>query len=895
MTEIFQFALLGLGAGAIYALLAQGMVVIYKGTGIVNFAQGAFAMVGAYLFFELKVQHGWGTAAAFVASVLIVGLLGVLTHLLIMRQLRSASTLAKIVATLGLLAVLQGAAALRYGANLTEVPGFLPSGPVQIAGVRVGEDRLWLLGIAVVLTAILFVVGRYTNLGRALTAVAERPRAAAALGWSPDLLASVCWGTGAALAGAAGILIAPLLGLEGSSMTLLVIVALAAGILGGFSSYPLTLLGGLAIGIAQSEITAHVSLQGAADSVPFLAVILVLLVRGKALPTRAHVVERLPGLGTGKVRYEVVVPVVVLFGVLIATVFGADLIAALTVQMVAAIILLSLVVLTGYAGQLSLAQFALAGIGAYIAGRLAATQGWDLFPATIVGVLGATLVGTAFALPALRTRGVTLAVVTLGLGIAVQSMLFENQDLTGGINGTNVGEAHILGINIDATAHPERYGIFCLVILALTAFLVANVRRSRAGRRLVAIRTNERAAASLGVSVTGSKLFAFGLSAGIAALGGILLAFQTQSIIYAYSFAPLASINALGGAVIGGVGYVAGPLVGGGFVPGSLGSFALDKIGNLGDWLTVIGGVSVILTLLSYPDGVVGDIVRLLQRPAERRRERRGERIPSDLRTEPNGSGGPVPTPVRVREMTLEVTDLTVRFGGVTAVDGVSLTIRPGEVLGLIGPNGAGKTTVIDALTGFVKARHATIILGGERAEGWSVHRRARAGLCRSFQSLELFEDLSVAENLRAASDPRDALGYFTSLLPSRERGISAAAAAAIAEFELGPDLHRLPSALPYGRRRLVGIARAVATEPSVLLLDEPAAGLDDVESQELTHLIRRLADEWGMAILLVEHDMRLVMETCDRVAVLDFGKKLSEGSPDEVRTDPEVVAAYLG
>ena len=893
MNEIWQFALLGLGSGAIYALLAQGMVLIYKGTGVLNFAQGAFAMVAAYVFFELKVENEWATFTAFAVAVLLVTAMGALTHLLIMRKLRAASTLAKIIATLGVLAILQGAASIRYGSNLTQVPSFLPTTPVSIGSVTVGQDRFWLLGIAVVLTAILTVVSRYTNLGRALTAAAEKPRAAATLGWSPDLLAGVSWAAGAALAGASGILIAPILGLQGNILTLLVIVALAAGILGGFSSYIYTLIGGLLIGIAQSEITSHVTLQGASTSVPFIAVILVLLVRGKALPSRAHVVERLPGIGRGNVRWEMVIPATVVIAFLMASVFSTNVVTALTIQIIAAVILLSIVVLTGYAGQLSLAQFALAGTGAYIAGRIAATQGWSLLPAMGVGIVGTIIVGMLFALPAVRTRGLTLAVVTLGLGITIQSMVFENQDLTGGLGGTQVGKTELFGFDISATTHPERYGIFALVMFVLIALLVANVRRSRAGRRLVAIRTNERAAASLGVSVAGAKLFGFGLSAGIAAVGGVLLGFQTESIIYSYSFGPLSSISALGNAVIGGVGYILGPLVGGGFVTGSLGSLLLNEIGEFGNWLTVIGGVFVVTTLLSYPDGMVGDVSRAFRGWREKRSTARGEREAEEVlaiaeeekRIEP----------VRVRAVDLVVEDLTVRFGGVTAVNGVSLSISPGEVLGLIGPNGAGKTTVIDALTGFVKAQEGHIRLGDDRIDRWSAHRRARAGLCRSFQSLELFEDLTVMENLRAASDRRDAVGYFSSVLPTKDEGMSATALAAISEFNLEADLHRMPTELPYGRRRLVGIARAVATEPSVLLLDEPAAGLDESESEELAQLIRRLASDWGMAVLLIEHDMQLVMETCDRIAVLDFGRKISDGRPDEVRQDQLVVEAYLG
>ena len=230
------------------------------------------------------------------------------------------------------------------------------------------------------------------------------------------------------------------------------------------------------------------------------------------------------------------------------------------------------------------------------------------------------------------------------------------------------------------------------------------------------------------------------------------------------------------------------------------------------------------------------------------------------------------------------------------AVDDVSLEVHPGEVVGLIGPNGAGKTTLIDAVTGFVPVSGGSISLDDRRIDRLNATQRARLGLRRSFQSLELFEDISVEENIRAGSDQRASrLSWVTDLFWPGHHDLPPTAVAAVREFELEPHLDQTPEELPYGRRRLVGIARTVASGPSVVLLDEPAAGLDENESAELARLIRRLADERNMGVLLVEHDVSLVMSTCDRVVVIDFGRVIASGTPAEIRGDQAVRDAYLG
>jgi sulfate-transporting ATPase len=887
MIEPLQFAVLGLGIGAVYTLLAQGVVLVYRGSGILNFAHGAMAMMGAFVFVELRDEREWPFAWSLLVAVLFAALLGVVVYQLVMRPLRRASPLARIIATLGVLIILQAAAGLRWGGAPRLVSSSLPRDVWHWGDLSIGVDRVWLLGIAVAVTTVLWAGYRYSSAGLATSALAENPRGAAALGWSPDMLASANWALGGALAGLAGVLVAPLTGLQISTLTFLVIAALAAALIAGFSSFPLTLAGGIALGIAESEMARYVDQQGASKALPFAVIVAVLVFRGKALPVRGHVLERLPALGSGVVRPWVVAPLVVVSGFLILDVFSRNLTDAITVSLIYAIVMLSVVVVTGFTGQLSLAQFALAGMGAWFAGRLVESAGWPFEVAALAGVALTVPAGLLFALPAARTRGVNLAVVTLGLGLAVQQVLFNNADYTGGADGTVVGSQTLFGWDIDAIRHPGRYGLVVFAFFIVCALLVANVRRGRAGRRLIAVRSSERAAAALGINVVSAKLYAFGLAAAVAAVGGILLGFKTRTVLYS-NFDPFQSILAVAYTVIGGVGFVIGPLVGATLVAGGIGGWlSHELLSSIDKYLVLFGGVALLALLMQDPNGMASHNVRLAHALGARVRRRAPAPAPAEDFSVARGA--------RVDDATLVTTGLTVRFGGVVAVDAVDLTVRTGEVVGLIGPNGAGKTTFIDAITGFVRPGAGSVELNGRRLDGLGAHRRARAGLSRSFQSLELFDDLTVRENLRAASDDRDTRSYLTSLVAPGNQPLPPTAVAAIHEFGLGPHLDHRPPELPYGLRRLAAIARAVAAQPSIVLLDEPAAGLSEAESAELATLVRRLADEWGLGVLLIEHDMTFVMSICDRVAVLDFGKLIAEGTPATIQSDPVVIAAYLG
>jgi ABC-type branched-subunit amino acid transport system ATPase component/branched-subunit amino acid ABC-type transport system permease component len=891
VTEVLQFGVLALGTGAIYVLLAQGIIVIYRGSGIINFAQGAFAMVGGFLFLELRGSAGWPAVPAILGAAAVTGILGLLVHLGIMRPLRAASALTRTVATLGVLIVLESSAVLVWGGDVHFTSPYLPQDLLSVGDVSIGVDRLWLLGIAAALTLGLWIAARYTLLGLATSAVAESEPSAAALGWSPDFVAGANWALGCALAGLAGALVVPITGVEAGATTLLVIPALAVCLLGSFSSFPLTLLAGLGLAIAESEVARYVSTQGASKSIPFLVIVVVLMVQGRALPLRSHLFERFPALGAGRCDLRVALGALVGAAAVILFVLDANSLDAAIVTLAWTIMMLSVVVLTGYTGQLSLGQLALAGVAALVAGRLLADHGWPFELGCIVGISAAIGVGLLFALPALRTRGANLAVITMGFGLALYLMVFTNIDFTGE-SGIPVGSISLFGIEIDALRHPQRYAMVVTLALVLCMWLVSNIRRSHVGRELIATRTNERAAASLGINVVAAKFSAFAVSAGIAGVGGIMLAFRNGTLGFA-GFDVFSSVQLVAFSVIGGVGFVAGAILGSTFVPGGLVQVlsrdvltsASDEVTN---YIAVIGGIALLAVLIKSPDGLASTI-------------RRPRRWRTDAPDAPSPSKDALAvsraraTPTRVSAARLEVRDLTVRFGAVTALHDVGLALETGKILGLIGPNGAGKTTLIDAVTGYVRPATGAIELDGRALTNTPAHRRARAGITRSFQSLELFEDLTVLENLRCASDRRNVWGYLGSLIRPQDTPLPPAAVAAVHDFALVDALDRKPTELSYGRRRLVAIARAVASGGSFLLLDEPVAGLGGGEVEELATLVRGLATDWNLGILVIEHDVGFVMSVCDEITVLDFGEQIAYGPPDQVRGDSRVLAAYLG
>jgi ABC-type branched-subunit amino acid transport system ATPase component/branched-subunit amino acid ABC-type transport system permease component len=899
LTSLLQFVVLGLGIGATYALFAQGAVLIYRGSGLVNFGQGTIGMMSAYLgFIELKTGRDWPTAPSLIAGVVIAVVISLLFQSLVLRYLKDAAAIVRVISTIGLLALLTAIAIKRWGGSNRPVDQYLPNDVYNWGGVRVEESRLWIVAISILVTIALWAWTKFTRIGLAINASAQNERAVQTLGWSPNRLAALTWGIGGGLAGLAAVLVAPLTGLSTTTFTIVVTVAgLSAALLGGFHSFPMTFVGGLVVGLSEALATRYKGdiedlflqdqITGLNRATAFLIILLVLVVRGRGLPLRSHVAERLPKLGSGQINIRGLVLASAIFLALLFFVFDDKWARASFVSLALGVMILSVVVLTGYAGQISLAQWALGGIGALAAGRLIrADVPTEL--AIVLGILITIPVGLLFALPALRTRGVNLAVVTLGLGFAVSEVVFGNARYLGDPldAGTRIGRIKLFGISVDAFDHPHAWAFVSFLALFGISLMVSNLRRSRTGRRLIAVRTNERAAASLGISVVSVKLYAFGVSAGIAAVGGILVGFRSSTINYT-GFNVFESINTVGFAVIGGLGYVLAGIFAAPNAVGGIGTRIMEDLLRIGDWDLILGGAFVLIILLANQDGVAAVATDHL-RPLVRKLGLSKEPPPHD----------PLPEAEMqtVAPVALTVEDLTVRFGGVVAVDGASFKVGPGEVVGLIGPNGAGKTTIIDAVTGFVTPSAGTISMGEQQIEKFRATKRARLGLRRSFQSLELFEDISVEDNIRAGADQgATKWSWVTDLFWPGKHPLQPTAVAAIKGFELEDHLNQLPTELSYGQRRLVGIARTVASGPSIIMLDEPAAGLDETESKELSTLIRRMADERGMGVLLIEHDVGLVMSTCDRIVVIDFGAVIDRGDPAHIRQSDAVKRAYLG
>lgn len=908
-----QLALFGLGAGAIYVLLGQSLVLIHRGSGVLNFAQGGVAMIAAQVFYRSRDEGILPTPVALIVALGAAMGIGAAMHLVVLRRLADASDVARLISSLALLGLLQGIGTVLWNGsdlNTTQVvTSILPSSTIRLgANLTIGADKLILLGIALLLTVLLRHVYQRSRFGLATSAVAENERAAVALGWSPTVIGALNWVAGSALAGLAGILLSPIAGLSVTALVLTVIPGLAVALVGEFSSFRLVLAGGLLLGIAQSEAELYITTPGVADSAPFVIVIGLVVFRGRLIPARGDDTGRPVRAGSGGIRLRWLLPPVLVLCLLVHTVSNSWAL-AIASSALAGLIGLSMVLLTGYAGQISLAQTTIAGVGAVTAANLSARAGLPFVPAVLLGALAAGAVGVVVGLPALRCRGASLAVVTIGLSLVLEEVVLGNPWISGGdtANGTlTVGEPSLFGWRLGMFDHPVRFTVCAIAVFAAGAVAVANIRRGGTGRRLLASNANERAAAASGVNVVGVKLYAFAVASTIAGLSGALAAFEFPNLDLT-RYTTVGSISALLGTVIGGVGYLYGAVVqalanpGGGVAQQVLSYFP----GRWTESLGLIGAVAALLTLAFYPSGAAdlharqfAFIRRLLPLPG-----RRGVPGSAAVPVVPGPAAEtavPAELPVervrseRVRGGHLSVRGLSVSFGGVHAVQGVDLDVAPGEVVGLIGPNGAGKTTILDAISGAVSAK-GTVTLDGVPLAKLSPPRRAALGVGRTFQSVELFENMTAYENIRVGAESRGGCSYAADLVRPRESPLPPVAEAAILDLELSEVLARRPEELSTGTRRLVGIARTLAGAPRVLLLDEPGAGLNAAEKRELLGLVRHLADSWGLAVLLIEHDVRFVTAVSDRVLALALGRVVASGTPEQVMASPEVITSYLG
>jgi len=633
MEQIVLFALLGLGGGSLIAGIALGVVLTYRGSGIINIGTGAVAMMAGYAYWSLNTGV-YGTtispAVCFVLAVVFSAIVGVVVELVAFRPLRTAAPLGKLVASLGVLLLAQATATLAFG-NTPEVPSsFLPSSTISMLGGVVPVEDFILAGIVIAAAIALAAAYRWTRFGLATRAASENEVSGMLVGLSPNTLSLVNTVLASVVAGALGVLAGNITALDPLNLPLQVVPALAAAIFAGFTSFGIACGCGLGIGVLQNVLyyletkswfpkVAGLPIPGVDDLLVFIIMAIALYLRGARLPTRGELVERrLPFVPKPR---RIGLPAVI-GGVVCAValiVLPYDFREALITTLIGAILCLSYVVITGYVGQVSAAQLAISGVTGFVMSRLAVQAGVGFPLGPIIGVVAATLVGVVVAFSALRVRGVSLAIITLSGAVVIQDFWFNNSNWGEATYGSSVPQPSLFGFKLGTDA-PFRgldgqvpspvLGFMVLLFTILLCMLVANIRRGKLGRRMLAVRSNERAAAAAGISVPNVKLIAFTIGSFIAGVGGALTAYNSGSLS-ADQFSALNALGVIAYAYIGGITMVSGALFAGAISADALFPHALQVwFGISGTWAIFLAGIALISTLIFSPEGAVGTAYR---------------------------------------------------------------------------------------------------------------------------------------------------------------------------------------------------------------------------------------------------------------------------------------------
>jgi branched-chain amino acid transport system permease protein len=622
--QLLLFTLLGLGTGALIAGIGLGVVLTYRGSGVINVATGAEAMAAGYAFYSLRTVTD--APLALVGTLAFTIALGVAIELLAFRPLRTSSPLARLVSSLGVLLTLQAAATLIYGTGAKPAPSVLPHGIVRVSDVAIPADRFWLAGIAVVAAVALTLAYRFTRFGLATRAASENEVSAILAGLGARELSLVNTVLGALIAGSFGVLASSVVQLDATTLPLQVVPALGAVLFARFTSFGITAVAGLLIGILQSLLyyastqswfptDQGAALPGISALLTFLIIVAALYVRGSSLPTRGELVEqRLPAAPKPQRLLRPTLIAVVL-AVVALVVLPYDYRNALIISMAGMTICLSYVVITGYVGQVSLMQVALAGASGFVVSHLAQDAGIGFPLGAIAGTAFATVLGFVAGASALRVRGVSLAVVTLAAAVAIEQFGFANSTWGAGATGSPVPELELAGLDLgprasfrglDGNVPSPVLGFVVLAVVALLGLLVAHVRRSDLGRRMLAVRSNERAAAAAGIDVRNTKFAAWAIASFIAGVGGTLYGYTLGSVS-AERFGIVIALGFVAFAYVGGITMVSGAVIGGLLATSGLIPHIFEaELGISGTWTLLVAGVTLIANLVMFPDGIAG-------------------------------------------------------------------------------------------------------------------------------------------------------------------------------------------------------------------------------------------------------------------------------------------------
>ncbi|MFF8017544.1 ATP-binding cassette domain-containing protein [Streptomyces sp. NPDC007929] len=927
----YDLTLAGLSVGGAAALTGIGLIVTYRATGVLNFAHGAIAMVCAYGLRQCVVEWGWPLWLGAVVTLLVLAPgLGVVLERFVFRPLAvlGGDPAQTLVASIGVFVLLVGGAALLWG-----------QGARDDAPVLVPDEPWGQLAVVLVLAAGVTAVIRWTRFGRELRAVVDDRRLAELGGVDADRVAATGWAFGAFTAGLTGVLLAPYVRLDPYGLSLLVMEVVAVAVAARMRSLTVAVVVAIGIGVAQSQLTrlhpsgwAEPLLQAAGTNLFVVA----LLVAALVLP---GVGERdaLPRTATARAATPPGAWIVVLVLFLLPLgLAGRDLHTSVQVPALA-VILLSLVVVTGRGGQISLGQAAYAGLGALFTALLAAGRfpGLPALPelaALAVAVVLVAPLGLLTGWPAIGRRGLALALATFAVGVGVSRFVFAQPYATAGLS---LGRP--AGFDGD-----RAYYVLELLLLAVALLAAHALRRGRTGRALAAMRDHERGAQAAGVGVPSLKLLAFVAGAALAALGGGMLGMGLRAFDAA-AYDPVRGLLWFAAVVVLGADSTLGALAAAallvGLDAGTRGGFAAALIGVLailagrfpGGPYEALRTAAERLRLHRAPAlTAVGTRARARLRPAKPEAARRARmpsgatglarsakggkaagwrehrdtgstrrgpsgraatRLPGDSGRPPAGgpgsSTGPSePPPGRPEATTgpgaspgpssapagplLTARHLHAHYGRFTALDGVDLDLSPGRITAVVGPNGAGKSTLFHCLAGTLRPARGTVRLDGRDITALPAHTRTRLGVARTFQQLAVFPSLTVAENVRVGAEQGRVADPGAVERTLRLLGLD------------GP-VRALPAAgLPTGTLRRVELARVLAGSPRVLLLDEPAAGLDTAEVSALARVLRALAAE-GAALLVVEHDLDLVAGLADVVHVMAAGRIVASGPPGRV------------